>query len=213
MAASPLKAFVVAALLFAVAGMHAAEKPEREQAIDFKSDGGYKVDFRTGKTVMHNVSVKQGNTSITAKLAEATGLDFKDSRWVFSGDVHIEAERRGHLHSDRAEVEFRDNRIARATITGSPAEFEQRTAGSSRAARGHAGEIVYNVGPGTVRLSKGAWLTYGRYEITGSEFTYNIRLEQVQSSTSASENDRVHITIVPKADSQESRPPATPPSS
>jgi lipopolysaccharide transport protein LptA len=149
---------------------------------------------------MHNVSVSQGDLSITADRAEATGLDFNDSHWVFSGDVRVNAEQRGSMRSDRAEVEFRDNRIARATINGDPAEFEQKRAASDQIARGRAGEIVYEVDAGTVRLAKDAWLTNGENEITGPLLVYNIRDEKVQG-------ERVRITIIPKPSSPTSPSP------
>jgi len=187
-------------MLCAAAGTQTAEKAAHNQPIDFKSEGGYEVDFRTGKTIMHNVSVSQGDVSITADRAEATGLDFKDSRWVFSGDVHIKAEQRGSMHSDRAEVEFHDNRIARATIKGAPAEFEQKRTASNQMARGRAGEIMYEVGAGTVRFAKDAWLTNGENEISGPILIYDIRQEKVQG-------ERVRITIVPKSSQS---PPAVP---
>jgi lipopolysaccharide transport protein LptA len=204
MAASPLKALAVAVLAFAAAGARPADKNARDQPIDFKSDGGYEVDFRSGKTIMHNVAVSQGDVSITADRAEATGLDFKDSRWVFSGDVHIKAEQRGSMRSDRAEVDFRNNRIARATIKGDPAEFEQKGIASNQTARGHAGEIMYEVGAGTIRFAKDAWLTNGNNQISGPVLVYDIRQEKVQG-------EKVRITIVPKsagANPNNSPPPA-----
>ena len=42
---------------------------------------------------------------------------------------------------------FKDNLIARATVVGKPAEFEQKRVDSDQMARGHAGKIVYDVGP------------------------------------------------------------------
>jgi lipopolysaccharide transport protein LptA len=198
MAASFLKV-CAAAFLYAAAGAQAAELGARDQPIDFKSHGGYEVDFRTGKTIMHNVSVSQGDVSITADRAEATGLDFKDSRWVFTGDVRIKAEQRGSMRSDRAEVEFHNNRIARATIKGDPAEFEQRRTASNQMARGRAGRIMYEVGAGTVRFADNAWLTNGDNEISGPVLVYDIRQEKVQG-------ERVRITIVPKPAAERPQP-------
>ena len=118
-----------------------------------------------------------------ADHAHATGLNFANSSWTFDGNVHIDAEERGSLRSDQAVVEFRDNRIARATITGKPAEFEQKRADSGQPARGHADEIVYDVSNGTVRLSNDAWLTDGQTEMTGSLLVYNIRGQSLQAGS------------------------------
>ena len=141
------------------------------------------VDYRSNVVRFRDVSITQGDTTVQAERAEATGLDFDDSRWVFEGNVRIRVQPRGELRSMRAVVVFKDNRIEIATITGTPAEFEQRRADSDLMARGRAGAIEYEVADGTVRLSEDAWLTDGRNEITGPSLVYNIREERVQAAT------------------------------
>jgi len=65
-------------------------------------------------------------------------------------------------------------------------------------ARGHAGEIVYDLNDGTVRLSDDAWLTDGQNEISGPLLVYNIRAQRVQAAASPGTDQRVHITIAPR---------------
>ena len=154
------------------------------------------VDYRTNTVVFSQVVISQGATRVQADHAHATGLNFANSRWTFDGRVRIDAEQRGSLRSDQAVVEFRDNRIARATITGKPAEFEQKRTGSEQMARGHADEIIYDVDEGTVRLTSDAWLSDGQNEISGPLLVYNIRAERVQADASPG-GERVHITITP----------------
>ena len=156
------------------------------------------VDYRTNTVVFSEVVISQGATRVQADHAHATGLNFANSRWTFEGRVRIEAEQHGNLRSDQATVDFRDNRIARATITGKPAEFEQKRADSDQMARGHADEIVYDLIDGTVRLSNEAWLTDGQNEISGPLLVYNVRAQRVQAATSPGTDQRVHITITPK---------------
>jgi lipopolysaccharide transport protein LptA len=62
---------------------------------------------------------------------------------------------------------------------------------------GHAGEIVYDVTDGTVRLSKDAWLSDGRNEISSELLVYDMRAQKVQGSAPAGTDGRVHITISP----------------
>lgn len=205
MAALHLRLLVVAAVCGAALPAHAADKSACTRPIEFKSDGASEFDFRTGKTIMHDVAISQCDVSITAERAEATNLDSKDSRWMFSGNVHITAERRGSMQSDHADVEFRNNRIAKATIRGNPAQFEQKQTASNQRARGRAGEIVYDVGAGTVRFANDAWLTYGEREMSAPLFIYNIRAQTVQG-------ENVRATIVAKPAEGE-RPRATPPPS
>jgi lipopolysaccharide transport protein LptA len=157
------------------------------------------VDGRTNTLVFSDVVISQGATRVQADHAHATGLNFANSRWTFEGKVRIDAEQHGNLRSDQAAIEFRDNRIARATITGKPAEFEQKRADSNQIARGRAGEIVYDLNDGTVRLANQAWLTDGQNEISGPLLVYNIREQRVQAAAAPGTDERVHITIAPRA--------------
>jgi lipopolysaccharide transport protein LptA len=153
------------------------------------------VDYKTHNLVFTQVVIAQGATRVQAEHAHATGLDFANSRWTFEGDVHIDAPQQGTLRSDAAVVEFRDNQIARATITGKPAQFEQKRSDSNQVARGHADEIVYDVAAGTVRLTSDAWLSNGQQEISGPMLVYNMREQKVQAATAPGTGERVHIVI------------------
>jgi lipopolysaccharide transport protein LptA len=153
------------------------------------------VDYKTHNLVFTQVVISQGATRVQAEHAHATGLDFANSRWTFEGDVHIDAPEQGTLRSDAAVVEFRDNHIARATITGKPAQFEQKRTDSNQVARGHADEIVYDVAAGTVRLTSDAWLSNGLQEISGPLLVYNMREQKVQAATAPGTGERIHIVI------------------
>jgi lipopolysaccharide transport protein LptA len=160
-------------------------------------------DYKSNSFVLNQVVITQGTTRLQADRAHASGLtsglDFANSRWTFDGNVRIDGEHHGSLRSDEAVVEFRDNRIARATITGRPATFEQQRANSDQVARGHADEIVWDVGGGTVRLTDDAWLSDGQNEISGPLLVYNIREQRVEASGSpATGGGRVHIVITPQ---------------
>jgi lipopolysaccharide transport protein LptA len=155
------------------------------------------VDYKTNTVVFKDVTITQGDMRIQAEHAHATGLNFVNSKWTFEGNVRIDAEERGNLRSDDAVVEFHDNRILRATVTGKPANFEQKRAGSEQMARGHADKIVYDINEGTVRLNEDAWLSDGQSEISGPLLIYNIRAQKVQASAPDS-GERVHIVIQPR---------------
>ena len=75
-------------------------------------------------------------------------------------------------------------------------------------ARGHADEIVYDVGDGTVRLADDAWLSDGQNEISGPLLVYNIRAQRVQAATQPGSGERVHITIQPNAPPESGKDPA-----
>lgn len=156
------------------------------------------VDYKSNTTSWRNVVISQCDIRVEAKRASAIGLNSASTRWTFEGDVRINVERRGTLRSKQAVVDVQNDQIAKATITGSPAEFEQRSAETNITTRGHAGEIVYEVGAGTVRLTDDAWISHGTTDMKGSSFLYNIRDEKVQAASQPGANSRVHIRITPK---------------
>jgi|SRR5580658_8798022 lipopolysaccharide transport protein LptA len=156
------------------------------------------VDFRTHQAVLRDVVISQGEFTLTADRAEATALEFSNSHWVFTGNVHIRAEQHGTLHSDRAAVDFRNNQMARAIVTGKPAEFEQTSSDNGILAHGHADSIDYEVGAGTVQLTDDAWLANEGKEISAPLIVWDMRQQQVHSESAPGQ--RVHVVIVPNQD-------------
>lgn len=177
--------------------------PQQKINVDCASG---KVDYKTHIMVCRNIVISQGSTRVRADHARGTGgLNFENSRWTFAGNVQIDAPPRGSLRSDQATVEFRDNRIAGATITGTPAEFEQQRADDLGMEKGHADQIVYDVDQGTVLLTKDAWISDGHNEMSAPSIAYSIREQKVLAS-SAGSSQGVHITITPQA-APKSAPP------
>jgi lipopolysaccharide transport protein LptA len=195
LAAALLSAAVAPAVGAPEAAAPPPPPPPSQQPINLDA-ASTEVDGRTNTLVFTDVVISQGATRVQAEHAHASGLDFANSRWTFDGKVRIDAEQHGNLRSDQAIIEFRDNHIARATVTGKPAEFEQKRTDSGQLARGHAGEIVYDLSDGTVRLTDDAWLTDGQNEISSPLLVYNIREQRVQAAASPGDQ-RVHITITP----------------
>jgi lipopolysaccharide export system protein LptA len=178
----------------AITGEHRQE----DQPISFDAAWG-EIDYKNKIGDFKNIVVSQGTMRITADTAHAVGLDeqgIQDGRWTFRGNVRIDADPHGTLRSDEAVVEFRDKRISTATATGKPAEFQQTRSENGQLTRGHADLIVYDVGAGTVRLTKDAWLSQGQNQMSGPLLIYNIKKQAVQAD-SARPDKRVHITIVP----------------
>jgi lipopolysaccharide transport protein LptA len=154
-------------------------------------------DYKKNRLVFYKVTITQGNLRVEAGEATATGLNFENSQWQFAGDVHITMEK-GSLRSDRADVTFARNQIARAVINGAPANFEQTLEKPPQTARGRANVIEYDVANGTVRLSESAWLSDGENELSGEVLVYDIRSERVIANAPAGSDERVRITINPR---------------
>jgi lipopolysaccharide export system protein LptA len=169
--------------------------PQRKIKLEAASQ---ELDYKTNTVVFRKVVVSQGATRVQADYARATGLNFANSRWTFRGNVQIDAPPRGSLRSDQATVDFRDNQIAGVTITGSPAQFEQRRADGLGMEKGHADQIVYDVGKGTVLLTDDAWISDGHSEMSAPSISYSIREQKVLASSSGA-SQGVHITITPQA--------------
>ena len=187
-----------------VAGAAVASRTAPAKALLINPQQPYHFDaascdsnYKTHATVCRSIVLSQGNTRVRADHAQFTCMNCQDSYWTLQGNVRIEAQPSGNLRSDRATVEVRDNRIVRATVTGSPAQFEQQRADNLGTAKGHADQIVYDVDGGTVLLTNDAWLSDGRNEMSGPSISYDIREQKVQA-TSPGGSQGVHITIRPQ---------------
>jgi lipopolysaccharide transport protein LptA len=193
--------FAAVSVLFAAgllgeAGAAPAPCTNQEIVVDAKP---LEMDYRNNNAVLRDVVITQCDVRIQAAEARITGgLDFENSRWTISGDVRITAEG-GSLSSDKAIVAFSNKLISAATITGTPAQFEQQREDGTTA-RGHANTIDYETGAGTVSFKTNAKLTYGRNEITGQQLVWNIRtqsLEPQKRPDASSGNGRIRFVIQP----------------
>ena len=164
------------------------------------------IDARKNRLLLHSVTITQGTLRVDAGEAAATGLNFDNSQWQLWGDVHIKMEK-GSLTSDKADVTFANNQIARAVINGAPASFEQTLDEPPQTARGRANTIEYDVGNGTVRLTQNAWLSDGNNELSGDVLVYDVRSERVVANAPANSDGRVRITINPGSKKPDVVPP------
>jgi lipopolysaccharide transport protein LptA len=192
-----LRRRLAAVILFAAAAAPVAwaEDARLDQPVTVDAESS-DFDYKSSRLVFNRVRITQGDIVVDAARATATGLDFVDSRWQLEGEVRIKATE-GTLSSDNATVNFKDNRVTRAEIHGKPAEFTKVSA--KQTARGHANAIVYEVEPGTIRLTGNAWLSDGRNEIRGESLVYSMREERVVASAGEQGSQRVRIVINPKS--------------
>src|SRR6202035_2743401 len=135
MAASTLnKAVALFALALPAPLAIAAHVEQQAISLDAQSS---ELDYKNNNLIFHKVRITQGNMSVAADQAQATGLDFENSRWVFRGNVKITMEQ-GQLTSDEAEVTFAKKLLSKAIVNGKPAAFEQPLAKSGKVAKGRA---------------------------------------------------------------------------
>jgi lipopolysaccharide transport protein LptA len=194
-----------AACCVALLGVAAAAQSPRETEKIVVDAVPVDVNYRENTALLRDVVITQGETRIEAAEAFVKGgLDFENGEWTISGNVRIRAEG-GNLRADKAVVQFRNNVISRATITGSPAEFEQlRKDGST--SKGRAPTIDYETAAGTVSFRDDAWLSLDCNEMTAKELVYNIKAQRLQnqaagSSMTPGSDGRVRIVIQPQSQS------------
>jgi lipopolysaccharide transport protein LptA len=194
------------ALCLALLGAAALAQNDRRNLPIEVMQKSLEIDLATNNAVLQELVITQGDVRIEAAEGRVSGgLDFKNSRLDISGNVRINSDG-GNLKSDRAVISFKDNVITRATIDGSPAEFEQIREGDGQSARGRARTIDYDLGNGTVSLREGAWLLVGCLEARSDELVYNIRKQRVQGRASAGSDGRPRFTVQPGGTSSSGKP-------
>jgi lipopolysaccharide transport protein LptA len=193
--------------LFATMAVQAAEIGDEELQVD-ADDGEF--DLRKSETVLRgNVRVRQGAMSITSEEAAGTGPT-ENSLWKFSRSVRVKTNE-AEMRSNTATAAIVNGEVTQATVKGSPAVFEQRSAAVDKLVQGRAGEIDYDVAKGIVRLTNDVWFSYGGNEFRGDVVVYNVRDEKVVVNPAGQSNGRVNIRIKPR-NGMKIAPSATPPS-
>src|SRR6185437_10530344 len=198
---APLRG-ALACLLVVIVGTLGAAAAEKKPG---PSQSGIRGDSKSSEIGHKNhtidytkVKITQDDVTVQADRAHAAGDPQDKSEWTFEGNVRVDSEQRGSLHSDHAVVEIQNNRLARITVNGMPAEFEQKRAGTDQVTRGHAEEIVYNVSDGIVQLSRDAWLSLDAHnQISSALLVYDMRGQKLKASTPSGTDGRVHMTITP----------------
>jgi lipopolysaccharide transport protein LptA len=143
------------------------------------------------------VRISQGDLSIEAQKATASGMQSDNGRWTFEKSVHIRTAD-ADLKSDSARASFANGQIAEAVAQGSPATFEQRNAAADKQVRGRANTIEYDFGNDTVKLSDNVQFAQGGNEFRGDTLIYYVRDERVVMNPGGGESGRVNITIRPR---------------
>jgi lipopolysaccharide transport protein LptA len=181
-------------LLLAAISVQAAEIGDEDLQVD-ADDGEF--DLRKSETVLRgNVRVRQGAMSITSEEAAGSGPT-ENSRWTFSRSVHVKTNE-AEMRSNSATAAIIDGEVRQATVKGSPAVFEQRSAAVDKLVQGRAGQIDYDVAKGIVKLTNDVWFSYGGNEFRGDVVVYNVRDEKVVVNPAGQSNGRVNIRIKPR---------------
>lgn len=155
-------------------------------------------DGKSSMLMFRGLRLSQGTTNIEADIGRASKLDFKDSVWVFSGNVIIDVDA-GHIECESAELSFTDTQLRFAAIKGSPATFELRRPGTDEITYAQAGNLQYDLTAGVVEFSEEAIITEGGNQISSSFLVYNIKEQRLNAQSSSDGDERVKITVIPDA--------------
>ena len=153
-------------------------------------------DGKSSMLMFRGLRLSQGRISVSADEGRASKLDFQDSVWRFAGNVIIDVED-GHIECDAADLQFTENTLRLASISGSPATFRLRRPGSEEATYGEAGRLEYNLATGVVEFSGNARITEGGNQISSSFLVYNITEQRINAQSSGNGDEKVKITYTP----------------
>ncbi len=163
---------------------------QRNLPIDLDAQSS-EFDRPNNKLVFRGMHITQGTLSIRADVAEATRLDFENSRWLFRGNVEI-INQGARAWCDEAELTFLGHELRSALLHGAPARFEQQVAGGQRT-EGRAGIMDYDVAGGMMRMSVNAWVSDGANEIAGERISYDLRRQYVTAEAGSGGPVRMKI--------------------
>jgi lipopolysaccharide transport protein LptA len=153
-------------------------------------------DGRTSMIVFRGLRLSQGGISIEADEGRANNTEGEDGFWKFSGNVIINVDN-GYIECDSADLRFVDYQLKNATVTGSPATFELKRAGSDAVTSAEAGRFSYDVPAGIIEFSDNATINESGNQISSNFLVYNIREQRIDADSSGDEDGRVRITYTP----------------
>ena len=171
-----------------------AQQGEDPLPISLDADSS-SFDRQSNSVVFEGLRINQGDFTIEADEAEASGLDFEMSEWSFRGNVRIAIDS-ANIESSTAEVTFQAHELLVVRLRGDPAMFEDFSAAREEAIRGGASLLEFDTTERTLRMTDGAWLSEGPNEFRGCDLIYDIDEEKITSGSSEC-GEPVVITVLP----------------
>lgn len=163
---------------------------------------------QTNRVEFRRLSITQGDMIIRADEAIATGLDFEQGEWRFTGNVIFTAEG-ARIEADSATISFAANELRSAELVGTPAMFEQASEPGEDLLSGGANHLAFDNVAHVIRMLDGAWFRQGPNEFRGCDLIYDLDREQITSGSSDC-GESIVITIVPRNGENESESSSSP---
>ena len=135
-----LQLFAAAVLASALNSTAAQEDDPQPISLDAESS---LFDRQTNRVEFQQLTISQGDMSISADEAIASGLDFEEGEWRFTGNVTFTVES-ARIDADSALMTFVDNELQTAELIGDPATLEDAGDPDTDPVRGGAARLVYD---------------------------------------------------------------------
>jgi lipopolysaccharide transport protein LptA len=192
-----LRVLAAAILVLALTPTAAQDDP---QPISLDAESSL-FDRQTNRVEFRQLTISQGDMSISADEAVASGLDFEEGEWRLTGNVTFTLES-ARIDADTAVMTFIDNELQTAELIGNPATLEDLGDPDADPVRGGAERLVYDNAAQVMRMLDGAWFASGQNEFRGCDLIYDLDQEQLSSGSSDC-GEPVVITIVPRDEEDE----------
>jgi len=201
---------LTAAILLSALTVTAAQDDPQPISLDAESS---LFDRQTERVEFRKLTISQGDMSISADVAVASGLDFEEGEWRLTGNVTFTLES-ARITADSAVMTFVANELQTAELVGDPALLEDlgdpEEDPEADPVSGGAQRLVYDNAAQVMRMLDGAWFASGQNEFRGCDLIYDMEQEQLSSGSSEC-GEPVVITIVPRDEEDEESESASSP--
>jgi lipopolysaccharide transport protein LptA len=152
--------------------------------------------------------ITQGNLTIVADDALATGFEFDDDgEFRLTGNVRMEVET-AVMEADSAVFTFADRQLSRGELEGAPVSFSDRDEATQRSVTGRAGKMSYDNVARTLRMTGEASVQLDAREVLGCDLIYDFQAERVTSGSADCEGGfRVRVRRDPQGVAAPTAPP------
>ena len=182
MARSALSTLRHCALALAVALAANAQSNNDGEELQFSS-GPFVLDGQTNMMRAQSPRITQGDLTISADDALATGFEFDEAgEFRLTGNVRVEIDT-AVMEADSAVFTFADGQLSRGELEGMPVLFSDVDAATERSVTGRAGKISYDNVARTLRMLGDASVQLDRREVLGCDLIYDFGAERVTSGS------------------------------
>ncbi len=184
-------------ILIALAGFSLANAQLTDSRLPISLDADFlDSDIDSDMYTFRGLRLNQGLMSIEADTGRASRLDFNDAVWQLSGNVSIVVED-GRIDCEAANLEFGNNQLRIASISGEPATFELTRGDDDVTTYAEAEILRYDLEAGAIEFSGNAKITEGGNQIASGFLVYNIGERRIQAQGADEDDGKVKITFTP----------------